>query len=105
MNLRKISELLEPYPQLLDPLKAYKWRHSYGEKIRRKSTKNCYFDCGSFEQGLDEEVLERLLQHHLKIVSFLLNFASNIIGLFPSRMWFHVLVYVQFDFHRWIFFS
>jgi hypothetical protein len=41
----------------------------------RKSTKHCYFDCGSFKQGLDEEDLEKLLQHHLKIVSFLLKFS------------------------------
>jgi hypothetical protein len=39
MHLRKISQLLEPYPQLIpnipkvvEPLKAYKWRHSHGEK-------------------------------------------------------------------------
>jgi hypothetical protein len=43
-------------------------------KRRRKSTKHCYFDCGSLEKGLDEEDLERSLQHHLKIVSFLLEF-------------------------------
>jgi hypothetical protein len=52
-------------------------------KRRRKSLKHCYFDCGYFEQGLDEKDLERLLQHHLKIVSFLLNLSSNILGLFP----------------------
>jgi hypothetical protein len=42
-------------------------------KMMRKSTKHCYFDCGYFEQGLDKDDLERLLQHHLKIVSFLLS--------------------------------
>jgi hypothetical protein len=101
MHLREISQLLEPYPQLIpnipkvvEPLKAYKWRHSHGKTRRKKSAKHCYFDCGSFEQGLDEEDLERLLQHHLKIVSFFLKFSSNILGLFPSSMWFHVLVYV-----------
>ena len=68
MHLREISQLLEPYPQLIpnipkvvEPLKAYKWRHSHGEQERKKSAKHCYFDCGSFEQGLDEEDLERLL--------------------------------------------
>jgi hypothetical protein len=44
-------------------------------KREEKSIKHCYFDCGSFEQGLDEEDLERLLQHHLKIVSFPLKFS------------------------------
>jgi hypothetical protein len=39
LHLRKISQLFEPYPQLIPnipkvvrPLKAYKWRHSHGEK-------------------------------------------------------------------------
>jgi hypothetical protein len=39
MHLREISQLLEPYPQLIpnitkvvEPLKAYKWRHSHGEQ-------------------------------------------------------------------------
>jgi hypothetical protein len=40
-----------------------------------KSIKHCYFDCGYFEQGLDKEDLERLLQHHLKVVSFLFKFS------------------------------
>jgi hypothetical protein len=82
LHLRNISQLLEPYPQLIpnitkvvEPLKAYKWRNSHGEQKRKKSTKHCYSDCGSFEQGLHEEDLERLLQHNLKIVSFLLKFS------------------------------
>jgi hypothetical protein len=82
LHLREISQLFKPYPQLIpnipkevEPLKAYKWRHSHGEQERRISTKHCYFDYGSFEQGLEEEELETLLQHHLKIVSLLLNFS------------------------------
>jgi hypothetical protein len=82
LHLREISQLLEPYPQLIpnipkvvEPLKAYKWRHSHGEQDRKKPTKHCYFDCGSFEKGLYEEDLERFLQHHLKIVSFLSKFS------------------------------
>jgi hypothetical protein len=82
LHPRDISQLLEPYPQLIpninkvvEPLKGYKWRHSHGEQGRKKSTKHCYSDCGYFEQGLDEEDLERLLQCHLKIVSFLLKFS------------------------------
>jgi hypothetical protein len=63
-------------------------------KRRIKSSKHFYFDCGYFEQGLDKEDLERLLQYHMKIVSFLLKLSSNILGPFPSCMWFHVLVYV-----------
>jgi hypothetical protein len=103
LHLRKISQLLDPYPQLIpnkteevEPIKAYKWRHSHGKQKtkQKKSAKHCYFDCGSFEQGLDEEDLERLLQHHLNIVIFFLKFSSNILGMFPSCMWFHVLVYV-----------
>jgi hypothetical protein len=81
MHLRRISQLMEPYPQpfpnvlkVVEPLKAYKWRHFHGKK-REKSTKHCYFDCGYFEQGLDEEDLERLMKHHLKIVSFPFKFS------------------------------
>ena len=80
LHLIEISQLMESYPQLIpnitkvvEPLKAYKWRHSHGEQERKKPTKHCYFDCGSFEQRLDEEDLEKLLQHHRKIVSFLLS--------------------------------
>jgi hypothetical protein len=82
IHLRDISQLLEPYPQIIpniikvvEPLKAYKWRHSHGEQERKKSSKHCYSDCGSFEKGLDKEDLERLLQHHLNIVSFFLKFS------------------------------
>ena len=48
----------------------------------KKSKTHCYSDCGSFEQGLDEEDLERLLQHHLKIVSFLLKFSLIYLAYF-----------------------
>jgi hypothetical protein len=75
LHLREISQLLDPYPKIIpnitkvvEPLKAYKWRHSHGEQKRKKSVNHFYFDCGSFEEGLDEEDLERLLQNHLNIV-------------------------------------
>jgi hypothetical protein len=39
LHLRKISELMETYPQVIpkilkvvEPLKAYKWRHFHGVK-------------------------------------------------------------------------
>jgi hypothetical protein len=58
MHLRKISQILEPYTQLIpnipkvvEPLKAYKWRHSHGKIGERKSAKHCYFDRGYFDQG------------------------------------------------------
>jgi hypothetical protein len=51
-------------------------------KKRKKSAKHCYFDCGYFEQVLDEEDLERLLQHHLKIVSFFLKFSLIYLAYF-----------------------
>jgi hypothetical protein len=62
-----------------------------------KSTKHCYFDCVSFEQGLDEEDLERLLQHYCK---FPFEVLINILGLFPSSMCLHVLVYACLNLHR-----
>jgi hypothetical protein len=50
LHLRDISQLLQPYPQLIqnitkvvEPLKAYKWRHSHGEQRRKKSTKTLLF--------------------------------------------------------------
>jgi hypothetical protein len=89
LHPREISQLLEPYPQpipnipkVFEPLKVYKWRHSHGEQREKKSAKHCYFDCGSFEKGLDEEDLERLLQHHLKIVSFPLKFSLIYLAYF-----------------------
>jgi hypothetical protein len=89
LHTREISQLLEPHPQIIpnvtkvvETLKAYKWRHSHGEQGRKKSAKHCYSDRGSFEQGLDKEGLERLLQHHMKIVSFLLNFSLIYLAYF-----------------------
>jgi hypothetical protein len=42
--LRKISQLLEPYPQIIpnipkvvEPVKAYKWRHSHSGKEEKTS--------------------------------------------------------------------
>jgi hypothetical protein len=39
LHIREISQLLEPYPQLIpnitkvvEPLKVYKWRHFHGEQ-------------------------------------------------------------------------
>ena len=66
-------------------------------KMRRKSKNHCYFGCGSFEQGMDEEDLERLLQHHLKIVSLLLKLSYNIFGLFPSNMCLNLFVHACFN--------
>ena len=89
LHLREISQLLEPYPQLIpnitkvvEPLKAYKWRNSHGEQKGKKSTKHCYSYCGCFEQELDKEDLKRLPQHHLKIVSFLLKFSLIYLAYF-----------------------
>jgi hypothetical protein len=86
---------MEPYPQpfpnilkVVDPLKSYKWRDFHGER-EEKSKKHCYFDCGSFEQGLDEEDSGRLLQHHMRIVSFLLNLSLMYLAYFL-----HVCVYM-----------
>ena len=107
LHLRNISQLLEPYPQLIpnitkvvEPLKAYKWRHSHGEQEGGKSVKHCYSNRGSFEQGLDEEDLERLMQHHLKIVSFLFKVLINTLGLFPSSMCLHILIYACHNLHK-----
>jgi hypothetical protein len=109
MHLRGISKLLEPYTKLIpnitkvvEPLKGYKWRHSHGEQGRKKSTNHCYYDRGYFEQELDEEDLERLLQYHLKIVNFLFKVLIKILGLFPSSMCLHVLVYACLNLHRYI---
>jgi predicted naringenin-chalcone synthase len=69
---------MESYPQLIpkitkvvEPLKAYKRRHSHGEKgrISTKSIVILIVDLSS--KGLDKEDLERLLHLHLQIVSAL----------------------------------
>jgi hypothetical protein len=46
-----------------------------------------------FVQGLDEESLEELQLTSFVVCKFYF-FSFNILGLFPSSMWFHVLVYV-----------
>ena len=46
-----------------------------------------------FLQGLEEERLEELQLTSFMFSKFSL-FSFNILGLFPSRMWFHVLDYV-----------
>jgi hypothetical protein len=46
-----------------------------------------------FMQGLDEEILEELQLTSFVVCKFS-SFSFNILGLFPSSMWFHVLVYV-----------
>jgi hypothetical protein len=51
-------------------------------------------------KGLDEEDLERMLQHHLKIVSVFLKFSSIYLAYFSSSTCLHVLVYVCFNLHR-----
>jgi hypothetical protein len=52
---------MESYPQLIpkitkvvEPLKAYKRRHSHGEKEENISEKYCHSDRGSFEQGVGQ---------------------------------------------------
>jgi hypothetical protein len=60
----EIPQLMESYPQLIpkiakvvEPLKAYKKRHSHGEKEENINEKYCHSDRGSFEQGLGQEGL------------------------------------------------
>jgi hypothetical protein len=56
-------------------------------KRGEKSVKHHHFDLDSFMQGLDEESLERLLQHQSWSVSiFLLVLIQYILGLFPSSL-------------------
>jgi hypothetical protein len=73
-----MPQLMESYPQVIpnitkvvEPLKAYKRRHSHGEgrRIINKSIIIMIVDISS--KGLDREDLERLLQLHLHIVSTL----------------------------------
>ena len=52
---------MESYPQLIpriakvvEPLKAYRRRHSHGEKEGNISEKYCHFDHVSFEQGVGQ---------------------------------------------------
>jgi hypothetical protein len=61
MHLREITQLMESYPQhipkitkVVEPLKAYKRRHSHGEKEENINKNYCHFDRGSFEKGLGQ---------------------------------------------------
>jgi hypothetical protein len=56
-----MPQLMESYPQLIpkitkvvEPLKAYKRRHSHGEKEENINKKYCHSDRGSFEQGVGQ---------------------------------------------------
>jgi hypothetical protein len=72
LHLREILQMMESYPKLIPNItkvvghpKAYKWRHFHGEQERKiisKSTVILIVDLSS--KGLDEEELEKLLQHH-----------------------------------------
>jgi hypothetical protein len=83
MHLREISQLMESYPQLIpnitklvEPLKAYKWRHSHGEQWEENNQQSIVIMIVDvLRKGLENEDLERLLQHHLKVVSFFLKFS------------------------------
>jgi hypothetical protein len=43
--------------KVVEPPKAYKRRHSHGEKEENISENYCHFDCGSFDQGIGQGVL------------------------------------------------
>jgi hypothetical protein len=52
---------MDSYPQLIpnitkvvEPLKAYKRRHSHGEKDENISENYFHYDCGSFKQGVGQ---------------------------------------------------
>jgi hypothetical protein len=61
MHLREKAQLMESYPQIIpnitkvvEPLKAYKRRHSHGEREDNIRKKYCHFDHGSFEKGVGQ---------------------------------------------------
>ena len=68
--MSEIPKLMESYPQLIpnitkvfEPLKAYKWRNSHGERRReiiKKIIVILIMDIS--RKGLDEEELGRILQ-------------------------------------------
>jgi hypothetical protein len=56
-----MPQLMESYPQLIpnitkvvEPLKAYKRRHSHGEEEENNQQKYFHSDRGSFEQGVGQ---------------------------------------------------
>jgi hypothetical protein len=61
LHIREIPQLIESYHQLIpnitkvvEPLKAYKRRHSHGEGGENNQQKYCHSDHGSFEQGVGQ---------------------------------------------------
>jgi hypothetical protein len=108
LHLREISQLMESYPQLIpnitkvvEPLKAYKWRHSHGEQGGENNQQSIVIlivDLSS--KGLDEEDLERLLQHHLNIVSVSLKFSSIYLAYFLLVCVYMYLSMLVLIFHR-----
>jgi hypothetical protein len=61
MYLREIPQLMESYPQLIpnitkvvEPLKAYKRRHSHGENEENIKKKYCHSGRAYLEQGVGQ---------------------------------------------------
>jgi hypothetical protein len=71
--LRDISQLMQSYPQLIPNItkvvghpKAYKWRNSHGEQERKIISKSInILIVDILIKGLDNEDLEKMLQHHM----------------------------------------
>ena len=51
------SQLIPKITKVVEPLKAYKMRHSHGEKEENIIVKYCHSDRGSFEQGVGQDRL------------------------------------------------
>ena len=98
-----MPQLMESYPQLIPKItkvvelpKAYKRRHSHGEKEENISEKYFHSDRGSFEQGVGQGGLGEAATS-FEYCKCLFKFLINILGLFPSSMCLHVLVYACFN--------
>ena len=82
----EIPQLMQSYPQLIpkitnvvEPLKAYKRRHSHGEKGRNINEKYFHSDHGFFEQGVGQgglgEVVASTSTNYKCLVMFSLIYA------------------------------
>jgi hypothetical protein len=80
-----MPQLMESYPQLIpnitkvvEPLKAYKGRHSHGEEEENNQQKYCHSDHGSFEQGVGQGGLGEVVATASTDCKYLFNVLINI---------------------------
>jgi hypothetical protein len=93
MHLREMPQPMESYPQLIpnitkvvEPLKAYKRRHSHGEGEENNQQKYCHYDHGYFEKGVGQGGLGEVVATTYTYCKYLVMFSLIYACLFTSSL-------------------